>query len=99
MEFATPSTMSLSGYGDANMLKSSRRIPAVIAFGLLLAATLYATPAAAQDWPQRPVRFILPFGPGSAADTLARVIGDDLAARWGKPVVVENKPGADGLLA
>jgi tripartite-type tricarboxylate transporter receptor subunit TctC len=75
------------------------RISLTALAGLALAVAALATPAAAQDWPQRPVRFILPFGPGSAADTLARVIGDDLAARWGKPVVVENRPGADGLLA
>ena len=73
-------------------------IGALIA-GLLLSAAPYATQSHAQEWPQRPVRFILPFGAGSAADTLARVIGEDLAARWGKAVVVENRPGADGLLA
>jgi tripartite-type tricarboxylate transporter receptor subunit TctC len=58
-----------------------------------------AAAAQAQDWPQRPIRFILPFGPGSAADISARVLGDNLSLRWGKPVVVENRPGADGLLA
>lgn len=72
-------------------------IVAVIS-GLML-TTSSATPSQAQEWPQRVVRFLLPFGPGSAADTAARVIGEDLAARWGKPVVVENRPGADGLLA
>src|SRR5215207_4700232 len=67
---------------------------------LVLSFALPATAAAqAQDWPQRPVRFILPFGPGSAADISARVLGDNLSLRWGKPVVVENRPGADGLLA
>jgi tripartite-type tricarboxylate transporter receptor subunit TctC len=55
--------------------------------------------AQAQSWPQRQVKFILPFGPGSATDIAARLIGDKLAAKWGKPVIVENKPGADGLLA
>ena len=65
--------------------------------GVVLSASFSA--AQAQDWPQRPVRFFLPFGAGSAADTVARVIGEDLAARWGKPVVVENRPGADGLIA
>jgi tripartite-type tricarboxylate transporter receptor subunit TctC len=67
--------------------------------GLLLSVAPYATQAYAQEWPQRTVRMILPFGPGSAADTIARVMSDDLASRWGKPVIVENKPGADGLLA
>jgi tripartite-type tricarboxylate transporter receptor subunit TctC len=67
--------------------------------GLLLSAAPYATQSYAQEWPQRAVRLVLPFGPGSAADIAARVMGDDLAGRWGKPVIVENKPGADGLLA
>jgi tripartite-type tricarboxylate transporter receptor subunit TctC len=67
----------------------------------LVLSFAFPVPAAAQaqDWPQRPVRFILPFGPGSAADISARVLGDNLSLRWGKPVVVENRPGADGLLA
>ena len=81
------------------MLKSLRIGLGALALGLATVVASSATPAFAQDWPQRPVRFILPFGPGSAADTLARVLGEDLAVRWGKPVVVENRPGADGLLA
>jgi len=58
-----------------------------------------AAHAQPQPWPQRGVKFILPFGPGSATDIAARLIGDKLSAKWGKPVVVENRPGADGLLA
>jgi tripartite-type tricarboxylate transporter receptor subunit TctC len=58
-----------------------------------------AAQTAAQSWPQRSVKFILPFGAGSATDAAARLMSDKLSARWGKPVVVENKPGADGLLA
>jgi tripartite-type tricarboxylate transporter receptor subunit TctC len=65
----------------------------------LLAGALAAPPASAQSYPQRAVRFILPFGPGSGVDTTARLLGDRLAARWGKPVVVENRPGGDGLVA
>jgi tripartite-type tricarboxylate transporter receptor subunit TctC len=52
-----------------------------------------------QAWPQRSVRFIVPLGPGSGVDITARVIADRLAAKWGKPVVVENKPGGDAILA
>lgn len=73
-------------------------IGAVIA-GILLWAMPCATQSHAQEWPQRIVRLILPFGAGSAADTIARIISEDLATRWGKAVVVENRPGADGLLA
>jgi tripartite-type tricarboxylate transporter receptor subunit TctC len=65
------------------------------------ALALFATPlpAQAQTWPQRPVKFIVPFGPGAGADIGARLIADRLPARWGKPVVVENRPGADGLVS
>ena len=56
-------------------------------------------PAQAQSWPQRPVRFIVPLSPGSGVDIGARLLADRLTARWGKPVVIENRPGADGLVA
>jgi tripartite-type tricarboxylate transporter receptor subunit TctC len=55
--------------------------------------------AAAQAYPTRTVRFIIPFGPASASDITARLFADRLTARWGKPVVVENRPGGDGLVA
>jgi tripartite-type tricarboxylate transporter receptor subunit TctC len=65
----------------------------------LLAGILALAPASAQNYPQRAVRFILPFGPASGVDITARLLADHLAARWGKPVVVENRPGGDGLVA
>ena len=58
-----------------------------------------AQPASPQSWPQRPVKFILPLGPGSGADIGARLIAEKLAAKWGQPVVVENRPGGDGFVA
>jgi tripartite-type tricarboxylate transporter receptor subunit TctC len=63
------------------------------------ALTLSATPSLAQQWPQRQVRLILPLGPGSGADIAARLFADRFAKRWGHPVVVENRPGADGIVA
>ena len=52
-----------------------------------------------QPWPQRPVRFIIPLGPGSGVDITARLLADKLAVKWGQPVVVENRPGGDAFLA
>jgi tripartite-type tricarboxylate transporter receptor subunit TctC len=71
-----------------------------IAFGLLGALAVSSAPSAAQSWPQRPVKFIVPFGPGAGADIGARLIAERLPARWGgRPVVIENRPGGDGLVA
>ena len=55
--------------------------------------------ASAQTYPQRAVKFILPFGPAPGVDITARLLGDKLAARWSRPVVIENRPGGDGLVA
>jgi|APEBP8051073178_1049388.scaffolds.fasta_scaffold00961_13 tripartite-type tricarboxylate transporter receptor subunit TctC len=66
---------------------------------LLLAAALCAAtvPALAQsNWPTRPIRFVVPYGPGSSPDVLVRLFSDKLGKALGQPVVVENKPGAGG---
>ncbi len=55
--------------------------------------------AQSQSWPQRPVKFIVPLGPGSGADITARLFATRLSVVWGKPVVVENRPGGDGFVA
>jgi tripartite-type tricarboxylate transporter receptor subunit TctC len=52
-----------------------------------------------QSWPSRPVKFVLPLGPGSGADLGARLLAEKLSARWGQSVVVENRPGGDGFVA
>jgi tripartite-type tricarboxylate transporter receptor subunit TctC len=49
-------------------------------------------------WPERPVKLIVTFPPGSANDAAARIFADGLSKRWGKPVVVEAKPGAEGTI-
>ena len=68
---------------------------------LLLAciAALLPALAQAQSWPQKPVKFILSLGPGSGADITGRMLADRLSRQWGQPVVVENRPGADAVLA
>lgn len=58
-----------------------------------------ATPAVlAQAWPTKPVRIINAFAPGGPSDLLSRAVGDKLQGTWGQPVIVEAKPGADGLI-
>jgi tripartite-type tricarboxylate transporter receptor subunit TctC len=65
-------------------------------FALALLA-LSALPAAAQDWPTRTVRVIVPFGAGATPDTIARLIADRLQQKLGQNFIVENKPGASGM--
>src|ERR1051326_3850600 len=71
--------------------------PAFVLTLLMLAGP--GVPAGAQGWPTRTVKFLLPIGAGSGADIGARLIAEKLSAKWGQPVVVENRPGADGFVA
>jgi tripartite-type tricarboxylate transporter receptor subunit TctC len=69
---------------------------------LLLAAAALASAevrAQSQGWPARPIRIVIPFGPGAASDMVARRLGERLQAALGQPVVVENKAGASGQIA
>jgi tripartite-type tricarboxylate transporter receptor subunit TctC len=63
--------------------------------GLLLTCS---TLVAAQSYPNKAIRIIVPFTPGSATDVMARIVGERLNAAWGQAVVVENKPGAGGTI-
>ena len=71
---------------------------AFLSASLLLALSL-APAARAQAWPQRTVRIIVPLPPGAGTDIAARLFAERLSARWGQPVVVENRQGADGIPA
>jgi tripartite-type tricarboxylate transporter receptor subunit TctC len=81
-------------------LKETPMLRLLAASGLILsmlAAADAQTPA--KDWPQRNVTLILPLGPGSGVDITTRLLADKLSAKWGKPVVVENRPGGDAIVA
>jgi tripartite-type tricarboxylate transporter receptor subunit TctC len=66
---------------------------------LLCAALLVPATADAQTWPTRPIKLIVPTGPGAATDVMARLLSDGVARRLGQTMVVENMPGASGILA
>lgn len=76
------------------MNTSSILAACVLAFG-----GLTATLAQAQDFPTRPVRILTPFPAGAGPEAVVRVLAEKLQKKWGKPVIVENKPGANGFLA
>ena len=66
---------------------------------LALAALLaLATPAGAQQYPTHPIHLVIPFGPGGGSDIVGRILAQELQARLGQPVVVENRPGAGGTI-
>jgi tripartite-type tricarboxylate transporter receptor subunit TctC len=68
-------------------------------FALFLVTVLFAANANAQSWPARPIKLVVPFPAGSATDHIARLTGSQLQEAFGQPVVVENKPGAQGGIA
>ena len=75
------------------------RNPRLIAFAVVAALACWSAPSPAQNWPERTVKFILTLGPGSGTDIGTRLLGDRLTKRWNQPVVVENRPGGDGIVA
>ena len=75
------------------LMKDALKPLIALAFAALISA---ATPVAAQEWPTKPVRIIVPFGPGSTPDIVVRLIADYLQQKHNQPFVVENKPGASG---
>jgi len=75
------------------------RLRCIFILAAALAFVVSATPSLAQTWPQRPVKFLVTLGPGSGVDIGTRLLADRLSKRWGQPVVVENRPGGDGLVA
>lgn len=68
------------------------------AVAMALGLTAVAAPVAAENWPSKPLTLIVPFGPGSSPDTMARLIAEDASETLGQPIVVQNRPGASGNL-
>lgn len=77
------------------MTMDRRQLLGLAALGFLVGPVRTAQ---AKEWPQRPVKVIVTLGPGSAADIAARIVADRLSAMWKQPVVVENRPGGDGIV-
>jgi tripartite-type tricarboxylate transporter receptor subunit TctC len=77
-----------------------RHSPSAIGIGLLAAVlALSSAMAAAQAYPQRPVRMLVPFGPGGVGDITARVVAQKMTTALGQQVVIDNRPGAGGIVA
>ena len=75
-----------------------RRIGVIMAAWLMLVAAPVAGQAL-DNFPNRPVRVVIPYSPGSVADVFARIVGQNMAAQWNGTIIVESKSGANGSIA
>ena len=72
-----------------------RRCLCALALPIVL-VNLLSGPAAAQGWPDRPVKIVVPFAAGGTADAVPRLVADFLSRKWGQPVIIDNRTGAGG---
>ena len=80
------------------MIDHRRALIRAIGAALALAAAGAIAQTPASNWPNKPIRYIVPFAPGGTTDILARTVGERLGAALGQPIVVENKPGQGGSI-
>ena len=80
-------------------MKAFRPLPSAFCLGLAAGAILYCATAAAQPYPARPVRIVVPQPAGGGVDIYTRLISQRLSQAWGHQVIVDNRPGANGIIA
>jgi tripartite-type tricarboxylate transporter receptor subunit TctC len=80
-------------------MRTMQRSAYALAVSLLGVFAALAAPPNTELWPQRTVRVIVPLPPGSATDLAARQFAEKLSERWHRPVIIENRQGADGIPA
>src|ERR1051325_11748713 len=64
-----------------------------------IAGLIVAGAAQAQNYPSAPVHILVPYPPGGAVDIIARTLGDELGRQWGQTIIIDNRPGAGGVIA
>jgi tripartite-type tricarboxylate transporter receptor subunit TctC len=74
------------------------KLMSIAAAAAVAGGVALAVPAAAQDWPQKPITAVVPFPPGSSSDAVVRLLAEHLSPRLGQPVVIDNRPGAGGTI-
>jgi len=84
------------GFGDIGEMAVNKYALTIVTALMLIAG--FGKPASAQEWPQQTIRIIVSFGPGGGADIIGRILAESMQNKLGKPVIVENKPGAGGIL-
>lgn len=76
----------------------ANKLSAIVAVGIAL-STACTRSTALEDWPWRPVRVLVPYGAGTGTDVVTRLLAPRLSERWRQPVIIDNRPGADGTVA
>jgi tripartite-type tricarboxylate transporter receptor subunit TctC len=80
-------------------LEKAHSLLTLVVVSVLIPGAAAAADAGPSDFPSKPIRIVVPFTPGSATDVIARIVGPRIAERWGRPVVMDNRPSAGGIVA